>query len=303
MSRISKEDFIKIIQEERKTSFESPYDFTYKCFEKLNYHNQDVSFFEQNASDIVTNLRNECWNSFIPIEKTFTTEMLKRLIDFNKVSSKTPINAIIEFTEEYPEHIYNLSLSNTQSRRSRAGKEFETIIELTLIGADIHIDSQGSLGKKTFESKGLSKSVDLVLPGVLEYIISKRNTIIITAKTTLRERWQEVPEEMSRTGAREMFLITLDDSISKEVFNALYEFNIIIVTTKHIKKSYYNDNNNIITFERLIEICKQDLSYWDTFKYNDEQKNLIKNNIEKQIKKHKKHPFVVKKYNNILKKL
>ena len=41
--------------------------------------------------------------------------------------------------------------------------------------------------------------------------------MLISAKTTLRERWQEIPEEMGRTGAREMFLVTLDDTISKEV--------------------------------------------------------------------------------------
>lgn len=301
MSYISVDSFKKIIQEERNKYFKVPYDFTYECFEKLDYHNKDISFFEQNASDIVTNLRNECWNSFVPIEKAFTTNMLKKLIDFNDVSSKTPINAILDFTEEYPEHIYNLSLSNTQSRRSRAGKEFEAIIELTLIGAGIHIDSQGSLGKKTFELKGLSKSVDLVLPGVLEYTISKRNTVAITAKTTLRERWQEVPEEMSRTGAREMFLVTLDESVTNEILTALYETNITLVTTKQIKDNFYKNNQIVMSFEELIKNCKRDLSYWDTFQYTNEQKSFIKDNIEKQIKKHKKHQFIVDMYKNIIK--
>ncbi|MEI1595102.1 hypothetical protein QJA14_25575, partial [Escherichia coli] len=39
----------------------------------------------------------------------------------------SPYDAIRDFTMEYPTHIYDLALSNTQSRRSRAGKEFESI--------------------------------------------------------------------------------------------------------------------------------------------------------------------------------
>ena len=138
--------------------------------------------------------------------------MLKELVDDEYIKTLTPIEAITWFVEEFPEHIYALTLSNTQSRRSRAGKEFESTIELILIGAGIPLDSQGNIGKQEFVNKGLGKLVDLVSPGVLEYIVNKRNTVLISAKTTLRERWQEVPEEMGRTGAREMFLATLDTS-------------------------------------------------------------------------------------------
>ena len=48
---------------------------------------------------------------------------------------------------------------------------------------------------------------------------------------------QEVPEEMGRTGAREMFLATLDTSISSDVLNTLYEANIQVTTTKNIKRN------------------------------------------------------------------
>jgi hypothetical protein len=55
--------------------------------------------------------------------------------------------------------------------------------------------------------------------------------MLISAKTTLRERWQEVPEEVNRTGIREMYLATLDDSFSEETINILYEANVVVVTT------------------------------------------------------------------------
>lgn len=126
--------------------------------------------------------------------------MLQQLVKPEEVKNKAGIEAVTWFVETFPEEIYSLTLSNTQSRRSRAGKEFEAIIELILIGANIPIDSQGNIGKKAFVEKGLGKLVDIVSPGAIEYNLNKRNTVLISAKTTLRERWQEVPEEMGRTG-------------------------------------------------------------------------------------------------------
>lgn len=200
-------------------------------------------------------------------------------------------------------YIYALTLSNTQSRRSRAGKEFESIIELILIGAGIPLDSQGNIGKQEFVNKGLGKLVDLVSLGVLEYIVNKRNTVLISAKTTLRERWQEVPEEMGRTGAREMFLATLDTSISSDVLNTLYEANIQVTTTKNIKETYYSDNERVLTFEKLVEICLDNVSHWKNFNYTVEQNEQMIELITKQIEKHQNHKFVEEYYDERLKNI
>ncbi|WP_258034051.1 type II restriction endonuclease [Campylobacter concisus] len=212
MANISLDEYKNLVKEKRKEGFKQPYDLVYDNFITLGYDKVPKEFFLSNASEVVEKLRNSCWSEFQPLEKDLTSKMLKELVDDEYIKTLTPIEAITWFVEEFPEHIYALTLSNTQSRRSRAGKEFESIIELILIGAGIPLDSQGNIGKQEFVNKGLGKLVDLVSPGVLEYIVNKRNTVLISAKTTLRERWQEVPEEMGRTGAREMFLATLDTS-------------------------------------------------------------------------------------------
>ncbi|WP_460997138.1 type II restriction endonuclease, partial [Staphylococcus aureus] len=93
------------------------------------------------------------------------------------------------------------------------------------MGAGIPVDVQGAIGKSFFQKNQIGKLVDLVMPGVVQYTSNKRNTMLISAKTTLRERWQEVPEEVNRTGIREMYLATLDDSFSEETINILYEAN------------------------------------------------------------------------------
>lgn len=128
---------------------------------------------------------------------------------------------IEKFTSKHTDEIYALQLSNTQSRRSRAGKEFESIIELVLMGANIEFVTQGSIGSGVFESSELAKLVDCVVPGAAEYNLNKRNTSLISTKTSLRERWQEVGDEMSRTKAKEMYLVTLDESISEKTLKLI----------------------------------------------------------------------------------
>lgn len=303
MHRISLIEYRKKIREERKIFFKQPYDLVYEKFVELGYKSTSKDFFLNSASEVVEKLRESCWNEYKPLERKFTAAILRGLINKEKVKTLGPEDAIVNFIEQYPEEIYNLTLSNTQSRRSRAGKEFESIIELVLIGSGIYFDSQGIIGRRSFVDKGLSKLVDLVLPGSFEYGINKRNTVLISAKTTLRERWQEVPEEMDRTGAREMFLATLDTGISDEVLDILYEANVQITTTKNIKNIHYKDNDRVLTFEELIKICIDTSAEWGNFYYTAPQIAQKAELIKKQMEKHKEHQFVFEHYKKILKTL
>lgn len=303
MDIIDIKNYKEIIRRSRENYFKTPYDLVYENFINLKYNKRPKEYFFENASSIVENLRSKCWDSYKPLEKKFTSEMLKKLVDEDKINKLNSLEAISFFIEEFPEHIYALSLSNTQSRRSRAGKEFESIIEHILIGAELPLDSQGNVGKKIFLDKGLGKLVDVVLPGVLEYFLNKRNTVLISAKTTLRERWQEVPEEMGRTGAREMFLATLDTTISDDVLRTLYEANIQVTTTRNIKDNYYHDNNRVLTFEDLLRICSTITNYWNDYNYSDDEKEQVQNLLNKQIEKHKNHEFIKKYYEKRLEKL
>lgn len=295
--------FSELIRNKRTKTFDNAYDFIYQLFEELGYNKKNTQYFLENTSTIVENLRSLSWKKYVPLEKKFTSNLLKSLVDIEKIEHKKGIEAVTWFIETFPEEIYQLTLSNTQSRRSRAGKEFESIIELILIGAEIPMDSQGSIGKKVFVDKGLGKLVDIVSPGTVEYNINKRNTVLISAKTTLRERWQEVPEEMGRTGAREMFLATLDNSVTNDVIHALNEANIQMVTTQKIKKDYYSSNANVLDFEELLKILKENQEKWTDTIYSADDLIAIKTLLEKQKNKHKAHTFVEEYYANLIKRI
>ena len=293
-------NYANVVKEERARTFGSAYDFVYTIFEELEFHNKDKKYFFNNASEIVEALRNASWSTFLPLEKAFTSKMLQQLVNPEEIKDKTGLEAVTWFVETFPDEIYSLTLSNTQSRRSRAGKEFEAIIELILIGAEIPLDSQGNIGKKVFVDKGLGKLVDIVSPGAIEYNINKRNTVLISAKTTLRERWQEVPEEMGRTGAREMFLATLDQTITSEVLQALDEGNIQIITTKSNKEQNYSNKVNVLSFEELLSILEENKLRWTNFQYALEDIENVQILLKQQKEKHTKHSFVKNYYDKAL---
>lgn len=261
------EYYKKLVQKQRAKYFNAPYDMIYQAFEQQGYHKKEISFFMDNSSQMVENLSQRAWDTFLPIEKDFTVTMLRQLVPEEQVSELTGLDAIGWFVENFPEHTYTLTLSNTQSRRSRAGKEFETIIELILMGANIPMDTQGNIGKNVFVLKGLDKSVDIVSPGTYQYLLNKRDTVLISAKTTLRERWQQVPEEMGRIGAREMFLATLDIGITEEAINILYEANIQLVTTQRNKAENYAHQRSVLSFEELLDILQRNALQWAKYSF------------------------------------
>lgn len=301
MSKIDPARFDDYVKTCRTTEFATPFDLAYMAFVDLGYNKKDPSFFRQSASFFVETMRTQCWEEYVPLEREFSVRMLKALIDEEKVSHMNPVDAIEDFVMAYPEQIYKLSLSNTQSRRSRAGKEFEAILELLMIGADVSVDAQGSIGKSTFSKKDLGKLVDFISPGVTQYIINKRNTVLVSAKTTLRERWQEVPEEVTRTGIREMYLATLDDAITKESLNIMYEANVIVATTEVNKAEHYSYiGSNVVSFEELLVTMTEAADKWNNYKYTSEDIELMKKYLRSQSSKHEKHPYVKNYYLNRL---
>ncbi len=109
------------------------------------------------------------------------------------------------------------------------------------------------MGRKTFDSLGLGKKVDSILPSVEHYSKRRNKTIIGTMKTTLRERWQEVAEEIERTKNPEIHLLTVDEDISLSKGKEMSNHNIIVVTYDWIaNKKELDGMKNIISFEEYL---------------------------------------------------
>ncbi|CAA6805402.1 MAG: Type II restriction endonuclease [uncultured Sulfurovum sp.] len=238
----------------------------------------------QDVSNMISKLREDVWQEYLNDEVNFNALLMKDL--HNKL--ETPRNilnglveseimelegeALIKFLKEtcgeyagrvFP-YVYRLSLSNTQSRRSRAGSTFESIVYKVYETLDYEFNSQKKVGKKTFDTLGLGKKVDSILPGVEAYKKRRNKTIIGTMKTTLRERWQEVAEEIERTKIPEIHLLTVDEDISSNKGKEMSQHNIIVVAYKWVaERKDLEGMKNIISFEEyLFDELPSIYEYW-----------------------------------------
>jgi type-2 restriction enzyme ssoII len=251
---------------------------------------EDKEFLEliksKQMSLYILKLREKVWQEYLNDEIDFNTvlmkdlhklldtpkEILEILLSDSKIIDKKGeelVSTIKEVCGEYAgrvfPYIYRLSLSNTQSRRSRAGKTFEVIIYKVyeILGYDY--DSQSKVGRKIFDSVGLGKKVDSILPSIEAFKERRNKAIIGTMKTSLRERWQEVAEEIERTKIPVIHLLTVDESISKSKAMEMANHNIIIVTFDWVANSEnIRTMKNVISFEEyLFDEIPNILKFWE----------------------------------------
>ncbi|MEA3491383.1 MAG: type II restriction endonuclease [Campylobacterota bacterium] len=251
-------------------------------YEESNKYHQSI--LAQNVSGAIRDLREEVWQLYLEDEVTFNAILMREL--YHKLETPQKIldtlvnedilnkkgddlsSSIKDICGEYAgrvfPYVYRLSLSNTQSRRSRAGSTFESIVYKIYESLEYSYDSQKKVGRKTFDALGLGKKVDSILPSVECYEKRRNKTIIGTMKTTLRERWQEVAEEIERTKIPEIHLLTLDEDISLNKSREMSQHNIIIVTYDWVAhKKELAGMKNIISFEEyLFEELPTIQEYW-----------------------------------------
>jgi len=254
----------------------------YVFSENLEYIEQ---IKEKKVSKCIEELREKVWQEYLIDEVNFNAilmrdlhklletpkEILEGLLKRNITDKKGDelIENIKEICGEYAgrvfPYIYKLSLSNTQSRRTRAGKSFEAIIYKIYENLGYEYDSQSKVGRKTFDDVGLGKKVDSILRNIKCYTERRNKTIIGTMKTSLRERWQEVAEEIERTKIPEIHLLTADDSIPRSKAQEMANHNIIVVTYDWVANSEaLKSMKNIISFEEyLFEEIPNILKFWN----------------------------------------
>lgn len=242
------------------------------------------SIKNKRVSKSISELREIVWQEYLKDEIEFNVILMKDLYTILETPKKildslldnkiTELNGseLIENVKKlcgeyagrvFP-YIYKISLSNTNSRRSRAGKTFEAIIYNVYDVLGYSFDSQSKVGRKTFSELGLGKKVDSILPNITCYEKRRNKTIIGTMKTSLRERWQEVAEEIERTKIPEIHLLTADEEISRSKAQEMANHNIVIVAYDWVANSEsLNSMKNIISFEKYIfEEIPSIISFW-----------------------------------------
>lgn len=243
----------------------------------------------QHTTALIYKIRETAWNIYIQHEQQvcgFALEQLLRdnqtvrdilrsVLDYshftetirNAPSEQDVLNTVAHVIGEVSGRIfpypYELAKSVTQSRRSRAGTAFERVIRHIIDIKGFPCDDQSKVGTALFEQNGLGKIVDGLLPGLEQYNRHRAKCAILTMKTTLRERWQEVVEELHRTNVPHIYLLTLDDDITESKLATMRSHNITLVAPKEISEKH-PDIMNLISFEKLFNRdLPHILSWWE----------------------------------------
>lgn len=269
--------FNELIKDLRSQYIKKPSEVVEKTFTS-NPHLRNKIVKGHDVSNVIEKVRELGWHEFLQEEADFNAAVLREI----GKKLDTPKSILANIEKKYPStgdklpdicgeyagriapYIYALSLSNTQSRRSRAGSTFEAIIYTIYNYLGYPFDSQKKVGRQIFESVGLGKKVDSVLQSI-EFFQGRRDKSIIgTMKTSLRERWQEVAEEIERTKIPVIHLLTVDTDIAASKASEMAKHNIVVVTLKKAAESEtLSGLKNIISFEDyLFEEIPEKMSHW-----------------------------------------
>lgn len=275
-------DFIK---KQRKLHITTPKDNAKNAYMN-NKDKLETLLKMQHISQFIHQLRAHCFDEFLieeanlnevilsslgsqfTIPRSIITELSKNLYNLKHQNidefTINLQNTFGEYIGHVTPYLYQLLLSNTQSRRSRAGKTFEGIIYFLYEHLNYSFDSQSKIGKQKFTNLGLGKVVDSILPSITAFEQRRNKTIVGSMKTTLRERWQEAVEELQRSNLPNIHLLTVDEDISTNKINQMAMHNIVLVVLKEIKDlPHCRDKRSVISFEEyFLQEIPTYLNYW-----------------------------------------
>lgn len=127
-------------------------------------------------------------------------------------------------------------LSLAQSRKARAGKGFE----------EIHNSLFGRLGYPFTSQAIINGKPDFIMPSVDYYRKNPMDSIIFTAKRTIRERWRQIVTEGTR--GLGFYLATIDPDVTGEQLGEMMNHRIYLVVPSRIRDENYTGRENVISF-------------------------------------------------------
>jgi len=173
-------------------------------------------------------------------------EIRYRAAEVVRIVAEGGTDVVASIVRSFPK-LDALFLSASQQRKTRAGRSFEHHIARVLHDGRIRHEEQAVTG---------GRRPDFVLPSVAILTSMTRSfddAMILSLKTTLRERWKQVPMEKFRC---ELFLATVDDRVSSEAVDGMHAQGIHLVVPESLKSSKetcYGKKPNVITFREFFD--------------------------------------------------
>ena len=193
-----------------------------------------------NFSSLIENLQWDAYDIYLEEESATGKKTIEEFIR-KKISPSATVDDVIHAVSSMFTELDRFFLSLTQSRRPRAGKAFEIIIRTLFKNLDYPFDEQQIINGQP----------DFLMPHRRHYDTNPMDSIIFTAKRTLRERWRQIVTEGTR--GLGFFLATIDETISVSQLTEMLHHRIYLVVPERIKKetANYRAKPNVISFEHF----------------------------------------------------
>ncbi|MDX3934134.1 type II restriction endonuclease [Stenotrophomonas sp.] len=139
-------------------------------------------------------------------------------------------------------------LSASQQRKNRAGRSFEYHLAELLKAGNLKFEEQAILGGRRPDFVLPDKAA--MMPGADRGYLE---ALILSAKTTLRERWKQITHERFNSA---IFLATVDDRVSRQALDEMQAADIALVVPESLKTSKeaaYSSHANVISFKEFFE--------------------------------------------------
>lgn len=154
---------------------------------------------------------------------------------------------------------YSEMLAAAQQRKARVGAGFESHIRALLQAGGIPFAEQKVVS---------SLRPDFVLPNVSFYQANSPAALVLSAKTTLRERWKQVAMEKRSCP---VFLATMDEKVTVSSVRKMQEYDVFLVVPEAFKDAGtvvdFSKEPNVLSFKQFFceEIAVRRAPQWAAF--------------------------------------
>ncbi len=135
-------------------------------------------------------------------------------------------------------------------RKSRAGKSLEHHLAEMFDTFNLNYT-----GQATIEG---NKKPDFLFPGIDSYLdvdYKSENLTFLASKTTCKDRWRQILNETDRIETKHLF--TLQQGISINQLQEMYEYNVCLVVPKQYKSSFPQEyRDKILDLGQFVEGVK-----------------------------------------------
>jgi len=223
------------------------------------YEREDLNPFEMDSpGDALREIsRSIEWELFRNYQIRERAVGLVRIV-LGDTPGQPAIRSIIHALVDRLPEIDRYMLSAGQQRKARAGVSFEHHIERMLLDGKVPFGKQVVIQAR--------KRPDFVLPSfahLAKPAKGKHKGLILSAKTTLRERWKQVEREMHGC---ELFLGTVDENIAANAIEEMSSMGINLVVPEHLKKSKeteYDRHKNVLSFKTFFgSVVRTRMTSW-----------------------------------------